>query len=84
MNLLVFMNVRRIMLYNSAHSLSPPFPIIGPDVEVSTVRTTGYVIVPLFELDHRVSQHVAHVNLSSQSQDVGVFLLHEPSHVREK
>lgn len=45
---------------------------------------TLYINVPFFELNHRVCQHVAHVNLSSPSQDVGVFLLHEPTHVREK
>jgi hypothetical protein len=34
--------------------------------------------------DHGVSQYVAHVNLSSPPQDLGVLLLHEPTHMREK
>jgi hypothetical protein len=38
----------------------------------------------LLELDHRVGQYVAHVNLPTPPQDLWVLFLHEPAHVGEE
>ena len=45
---------------------------------------THYAAIPFLELNHRIGQDVAHVDLFPTSQHLGVFLLHQPSDVREE
>ena len=45
---------------------------------------THYAALPFLEQNHRIGQDVAHVDLFPTSQHLAVFLLHQPSDVREE
>ena len=45
---------------------------------------TYYAALLFLELNHRIGQDVAHVDLFPTSQHLGVFLLHQPSDVGEE
>ena len=45
---------------------------------------THNAALPFLELNHRIGQDVAHVDLFATSQHLGVFLLHQPSDVGEE